>query len=395
MLRYLVRQSLLSIAKLFIFISIMFFFIQIMMPGDYVSQFAMNCDAECLEAFRVQLGLDLPIWQRYLQWLRQIVTLDLGASFTGEPIIEILKQIVPPTLLVFLIGTIISFLIGLWLGTRISWRGNKFFTRTMTLGGLTLFTSFPPWLTWLITYFFARRTSYVVMGTGAGLRVVPFFGLDRQLWYSVEIEPHTVCLYIVLTVITMATIFYVLKNVIEHRLRRTTPGMFYLLLIGASTVGLWYLFGIEALAFDLMGIAWIPLLTYVLLSFGETMLIMQSSMTDVMNEKYLTTARAIGLPETVVRDKHAARNAILPVLSRLVISLPYLTTGVVIIESAVSWPGMGTTMWNALYWQNIPVVMNSLLLIGLLSLIARLILDVISAQIDPRIQYGDTGIYSL
>ena len=153
-------------------------------------------------------------------------------------------------------------------------------------------------------------------------------------------------------------------------------------------VGSWYLLGFELPAFDIMKLAWIPLCTYILLTFGETMLIMQSSMEEVMKSEYISTARAKGLPDSVVRERHAARNALLPVISRLVISLPYLITGVVIIESSVDWPGMGTSMWNALYWQNMPVVMNTLLIVGVLSLIARLLLDIVTAYLDPRIRFG-------
>lgn len=113
------------------------------------------------------------------------------------------------------------------------------------------------------------------------------------------------------------------------------------------------------LAYNLMEVAWIPIVTYVLLSFGETMLIMQNSTSEVMGSEYIKTARAKGLPDANIRERHAARNALLPVMSRLMISLPYLITGIVIIESSVGWPGMGTNMWNALYWQNIPVVMGT------------------------------------
>ena len=118
------------------------------------------------------------------------------------------------------------------------------------------------------------------------------------------------------------------------------------------------------------------------------MIIMQSSMTDVLNEEYVKTAKAKGLPASKVRERHAARNALLPVLSRLVISLPLLLTGIVIIESSVGWPGMGTSMWNALYWQNMPIVMNTLLIVGAIALIARLFLDVLLAYLDPRIRYS-------
>ena len=166
----------------------------------------------------------------------------------------------------------------------------------------------------------------------------------------------------------------------------------FILLAGLWAASGWQLLGIHDLAFDIMSIAYIPMVTYILLTFGEFMLIMQASMRDVKNSEYVQIARAKGLPESTVRDLHAARNALLPVLSRLVISLPYLITGVVIIESSVGWPGLGTSLWNALYWQNMPVVMDTLLIVGIITLGARLLIDVIAAYLDPRIRYQDPQI---
>jgi peptide/nickel transport system permease protein len=389
MTRYLVRQTLLSILKLFIFISFMFFFIQVMMPGDYVDQFSLVCDAECRDDLRQQLGLDLPIWQRYLQWLRQIATLDLGNSLSGQPIIEIMKQVIPATLLVFFTGTIAAFMIGLWLGKRTAWQGSALLSRVTTLGGLTLYTSFPPWLTWLFAYLFTRGAGFVVMGEIGGLGQLTFIGLDRLVWESVDIHPSVIAMRMVLTLAVITVFFFFIKSLIDELTQRSSPGIIYIALVIACTAGSWYLLGFQAQAFDIMKLAWIPLCTYILLTFGETMLIMQSSMDEVMKSEYIITARAKGLPDSVVRERHAARNALLPVISRLVISLPYLITGVVIIESSVDWPGMGTSMWNALYWQNMPVVMNTLLLVGILSLVARLFLDIITAYLDPRIRYGE------
>jgi peptide/nickel transport system permease protein len=138
---------------------------------------------------------------------------------------------------------------------------------------------------------------------------------------------------------------------------------------------------------DVVTVVAVPVITYVLLSFGETMLIMRTSMMDTLKEEYITTAEAKGLPNAVVRDKHAARNALLPVLSRLVVSFPYLLTGLVIIEDTLGWPGMSGMLFNALYNQDVPVVMGGLILVGLLSAGARLILDVLYAYLDPRIRF--------
>jgi len=389
MARYLIRQIFSSITKLFVFITFMFFFIQIMMPGDFVDQFALFCDSECQETMRAQFGLDLPIWQRYLQWLRQVVTLDLGESMSGQPIIEVLKDVIPPTLLVFVTGTAVAFMIGLWLGKRTAWRGPGFISGTATLGGIALFTSFPPWLAWLVTYAFARGTGFVVMGGGiGGLRGVTFHGLTRALWIETEISPAAITFQIMLSLFASIIIFSTLKILVKRVIKREIPGILILILIAAGAVGGCYYLGIEILAFDIIKLAWLPTLVFTLLSFGETMIIMQSSMTDVLKEEYISTAKAKGLPTSTIREKHAARNAILPVISRLVISLPYLITGVVIVESSVGWPGMGTSMWNALYWQNMPLVMNILLIVGVVALVARLILDILTAYLDPRIRYS-------
>jgi peptide/nickel transport system permease protein len=389
MIRYVVRQGLLSLAKLFVFATLMFFLIQIIMPGDFVDQFSLFMSAGERQEMRSQLGLDLPLGQRYVQWLNKLAHLDLGASFTGGQVSDVLKSAIPPTLLVFGIGTVLAFLIGIWLGERTAWRGSGVLSRAATLGGIALFTSFPPFLAWLLSYLLTDSRNFVVMGEVGGLRGgLSFRQLDVSLWAAADLSPVAVIERMILTMLIAAAAVLVLNGLLRRRRRVQAPPLPLLLLIVAGTVGLWFALGIQALALDIVQFAWLAVLAYTLLSFGETMLIMQASMTEVMKEEYINTALAKGLPAAAVRKKHAVRNALLPVLSRLVISLPYLLTGIVIIESSVGWPGMGTAMWNALYWQNMPVVMAGLLIIGVLSLVARLVLDIVIAYLDPRIRYG-------
>jgi len=392
MTRYFLRQTFWSIIKLFVFITFMFFFIQVAMPGDFIDQFSLACDAACRQAMREQLGLDLPLWERYVRWLGQIVTLDFGNSMYGPPVIDLFKQVIPPTLLVFVTGTIISFLIGAWLGKVTAWSERGLPSQLVTLGGLTFFTSFPPWLAWLVTYAVGRGASFVVMGEIPGLRSVTFTGLERELWQSVDIQPHVVTMQMMASLFAALLGVWLLKLLFERMTKTKMPWLIYIALVLTWTYAGWDLFAISRLALDIMKLAYLPLITYILLSFGETMLIMQSTLREVKKSAYVQTARAKGLPESVVRDRHALRNAILPVLSRLVISLPYLLTGVVIIESSLGWPGMGTNMWNSLYWQNMPVVMNTLLMVGIISLFARLVLDILSAYLDPRIRHRENKI---
>lgn len=389
MTRYLVRQTLVSIIKLFVFVTLMFFLIQIVMPGDFVDQFSMSCNAECRAEMRAQLGLDLPIWQRYLQWLRQIISGDLGRSLHQASIIELLRQLVPTTLLIFLTGTVLAFLIGLLLGKFAAWRGSGFLSSTTTFGSIVLFTSFPPWLAWLLAYALQRQKT--VARAAFGFRAMTFPDITRDLWKAAEVEPYDVAAKMVASIVVASLAVLLVVALFERLTKLRIPAIIQILIIIGSIYLYWYLMGYSAYALDLLQAGSLAIIAYTLLSFGETMLIMRSSMTEVLKEEYVTAAKAKGLPPRYIRDKHAARNAILPVLSRLVISLPYLLTGIVIVEDALNWPGMGTGMMNSLYWQDMPVVMAVMLIVGGLSLIARLLLDILTAYLDPRIRYAQAG----
>ncbi|KAA3645806.1 MAG: ABC transporter permease [Chloroflexi bacterium] len=390
MAQYLIRQTLLSLVKLFVFITLMFFLIQIVMPFDFVDQFAQNCNAACREALREQLGLDLPITQRYFNWLGQIVRFDLGRSLRQESIADVMTRLVPATLLVVLPGTAIAFVIGLVLGKFTAWRGRGLISGGTTFASIAFFTSFPPWLAFLVAYAFSR-TTYVQRSIGFNFTRFP--NTDPNLWLNTEMGPHQIATQMLIAMITISAFVLIGSNLLRRYRRIDIPGFLQVLLIFGGVIGSWYLFGISELAFDLVDAASVAIVTYILLSFGETMLIMRSSMTEVMTEEYVNVAKAKGLPTNVVRDRHAARNALLPVLSRLVISLPYLLTGIVIIEDALTWPGIGTGMMISLYWQDIPFVMSVMLIVGIISLIARLVLDVIAAYMDPRIRFSEVGTY--
>ena len=95
-------------------------------------------------------------------------------------------------------------------------------------------------------------------------------------------------------------------------------------------------------------------------------------MWETWGEDYVVAAWAKGLPEGIVRDRHAAHSALLIALSRLVISLPYMLSGLVIIEDALHWPGLSQALFQSLYQQDMPMVMGALLVVGVVCAVARL-----------------------
>ena len=116
------------------------------------------------------------------------------------------------------------------------------------------------------------------------------------------------------------------------------------------------------------------------------MLIMRTSMTETLHEDYILTARAKGLADRIIRDRHAARNALLPVLSRLVISIPILLTGMVMLEQVMSIQGIGTALFYAIGLQDMNMALGMTIIIGVISLISRLVLDVFQVMMDPRLR---------
>jgi len=113
---------------------------------------------------------------------------------------------------------------------------------------------------------------------------------------------------------------------------------------------------------------------------------MRQSMLEVVRQEYIQSARAKGLPEPTVIGKHALRNALLPVVTILGLSLPGLIGGSVIVESIFAIPGMGQLMVQAVFMRDYPVIMGNLVIVSTLTLGANLIADIAYGLIDPRIR---------
>ncbi|MBI5815007.1 MAG: ABC transporter permease [Nitrospinae bacterium] len=113
----------------------------------------------------------------------------------------------------------------------------------------------------------------------------------------------------------------------------------------------------------------------------------RQNMLEVLRQDYVTTARAKGLPESAVIFKHCLRNAILPVVTILALSIPGLIGGSVIFETIFSIPGMGQLLYQGVMARDYPLIMGMLVLTSFLTLAANLLADVAYAIVDPRIHY--------
>jgi peptide/nickel transport system permease protein len=139
---------------------------------------------------------------------------------------------------------------------------------------------------------------------------------------------------------------------------------------------------------DLVAHVTLPVLGAAFMGLAGISRYMRGSMLEAIRQDYITTARAKGLPERTVIFKHALRNALLPVVTMLGLSIPGLIGGSVIFERIFAIPGMGQLFWFAVMARDYPLVMGELVIGALLTLLGNLLADVSYALVDPRIRTG-------
>jgi peptide/nickel transport system permease protein len=147
-------------------------------------------------------------------------------------------------------------------------------------------------------------------------------------------------------------------------------------------------FGFWAKLQDLGAHLALPVLGSAFMGLAGISRYMRGSMLEVIRQDYITTARAKGLPERTVIFKHALRNALLPLITILGLSVPGLIGGSVIFETIFAIPGMGQLFWNAVMARDYPLVMGELVIGAVLTLAGNLLADVSYALADPRIRTG-------
>lgn len=130
----------------------------------------------------------------------------------------------------------------------------------------------------------------------------------------------------------------------------------------------------------------LPTLTYTIVYMGEYMLIMRSSLLEVMSEDYILTAKAKGLTTFQILKDHALKNAMLPLVTVIAINLGFTVAGAVQIEAVFSWPGLGGAIFEAVMRRDYPVLQAAFLLIAVAVILANLLADLTYTYLDPRVR---------
>lgn len=132
----------------------------------------------------------------------------------------------------------------------------------------------------------------------------------------------------------------------------------------------------------------LPLSTLVLAYFPGNFLLTRGSMVMVLREQFVQTARAKGLPPARVRYAHAARNALLPMVTRFGLRIAFMVTGALVVETIYSYPGLGALLFNAIAVRDLPLIQGIVVFSSLMVLFVNLILEYVYGWIDPRVSHA-------
>ena len=393
----------------YIFLALLFLLLDLQ-PGDISQQFVGNPDIppEAKVLMVEQLGLDQPKHIQLWNHLKNYSTFEMGASWSQYPrqVSDIILSALPRTVFLFLTATVLSYAVGFWTGKVVAWKRGSATEKGVMGSSIFLYTVFYPWFAILMLWFFAAYLKWFPVGKFVTLNfdtrpdivnrlsdmLFSISGSEAASGWTSSLAPdaNTVFNQLFISLSAATVVLLIVRAIIKRTVgdpataRRFNNAGFFAIALGL--VIYWVLNPNGAWALDMLWHSVIPILTLTLVNFAGTTLLTRTSMIETVSEDYILTARAKGVPSRTIRDRHASRNALLPVTTSLVLALAAVIGGGILTESIFSWPGLGLTYLGAIGSEDIPLAMGALALLGVLSLLAHLIADILYAFLDPRIR---------
>ena len=401
---FLARRMVWALITVLIFVAILFVVLEVWVPYSWADIHSRGPVAAA--ELRELLGLNRPIPIRYGEFVLGLARGDLGTSFGGSPVTELLIGALPVTLTVFLVGTVLGWITGELLGRLGFWNRSAVSGSALSSLGIASAAVFPPFLVFVLVA--TLREPLLASRDAIGLpqdSLVLWRG--ALLGEEGALQPSDVWWVIALSLSAAVVAALVARAAARRVGLRLIEVMALPAALAGAGLGIW-LSGLGPHALDLMyradltvttgrGSPIMPLIGVGLLTFGQVMLLMGAGMDAQRDEDYVLTGRAKGLADHVVRDRHVARNAIPPVLAGSFLTFPTVLAGMMIIEFELGGrvgtdPSLGRThveglssvLFAAIESQDIPVIMGILVVLGLVGVVFRVVLDVAIATLDPR-----------
>jgi len=333
--KYILRRLLLAIL-VFLGASIIIFFLSRVVPADPVRMaVGLNADRQTVERYRHEWGLDKPVLEQYLIYMRNLFRGDLGMSLRSQqPVLNDIKLYYPATLELALVSMLLYLIVGISLGSVTGMTNNARIDAAVRALALSAYSLPPFWVGLLLQVFFY-----------ANLGILPAIGR-----ISSTVDPPT-----------RITGLYLVDSLATGNIPAFTSSLQHILL---------------------------PSLTIVLAQAGLLVRILRVAVLDVKGKAYVTTARSKGLSEGAVYTRHILRNAILPVLTMAGIQFGWLLTGTVVVESIFGWPGLGRYAIDSIINFDYSSIMAVAMIATVVFLLLNLFVDLLYTFADPRITYS-------
>jgi peptide/nickel transport system permease protein len=381
MLKYVAKRLVQGLLLLVVFLALLYLLLDAQ-PGDIALQLTSNPELppEAQARLRERLGLDQPLFGRVVTYVVNFFQGDLGVSFTQYPstVGSLIKERLPRTILLFLSATLLSYYMGFWLGKVMAWRRGRKLETGLTLAGVAGYTVFYPWFAILMLFFWGYQFGIFPLGQF----------IDLEEWTGAPMAANRVFLRLLLSAAAVSLLvmaIYFVTNRLSERVGNLTRRIAVPVVV-LGFVGWWWLSPFRSYAGDILHHTILPVITLASVQFAGVMLLTRASMLETLKEDYILTARAKGLAESEIRNKHAARNALLPVVTSLVLALSFVIGGGILTEGIFSWPGLGLMLLDATLVEDIPLATGTLGIIGVMALGAHIIADVLYIYLDPRIR---------
>jgi peptide/nickel transport system permease protein len=302
-------------AIVLVLVSLIGFMVLNLAPGGPMSQFALNPGMSQAELDRIaeQLGLNRPLLVQYVDWFSHLFVGDWGNSFRdGRPVLSVIGGHLPATLLLMGTSTVLSIVIGTWVGVLGAVRRYSVFDTLATVGAMVALSIPTFWFGLVAIFFFSLHLGWLPAGNMYTIG-------DQSL--------GDYAIHLVLPVLVLALV----------------------------NVAIWSRY-------------------------------MRSATLDVIDQDFVRTARAKGVPYRRVLTHHVIRNALLPMITLAGLQIPTILGGALVTETVFTWPGMGRLFLDSLGYSDYPVIMGILMFSAVLVLLGNLLADLLIGVADPRVR---------
>ncbi|MEB3180611.1 MAG: ABC transporter permease [Nostocaceae cyanobacterium] len=332
---YIVARLLLAPLMLWTITTVVFLLLRAT-PGDPADAILGGRAPESAkEALRQQLGLNLPLWQQYLNYMGDLLRFDLGTSLTsrGQNVWEVIWQYFPATVELAVCSMTVAVIVGIGVGTLAASRPGTFLDVGGRLFGIITYSLPLFWVGMVLQLIFSVQLGWFPLGTRFPTTTTPPQGF---------------------------TGLYTLDSLLTGDLSKFFTALYYLAL---------------------------PSITLGVLLSGIFERIVRVNLKQTLRADYVEAARARGISEGKILVNHALKNALIPVITVLGLTFASLLGGAVLTEVTFSWPGLANRLYEAISLRDYPTVQGILVFFAAIVVVASILIDIINAYVDPRIRY--------